>query len=606
VVSHQQIVTETMPFILRTKGLHELNFEALKNKPSKSLDHHRYTLEFSGNPFWYVVQALPYLDEANQAQAEQVFHQLFANSIAAKIVQEKPEIQSIVQQWKKQNPETLKSKLVKNQELKQLLIEETPWLESAFSESEQKQQIVQLFDENSMQHQFQQGLNRLGELQLENGGWSWIEGMPDSRYVTQLILIGLGQLNKIGVLNTDDKLVSEMVQRALAYADRIAEEDYQKLINRKVDLDKDHLGRFQVQYLYLRSLFPFYQSQNKAYSYYLRQAESYWQNKSLMEQGMQALALHRLSPESKAKYQILVSIKEHAIVDPQLGMYWKNYGPSYLWQHAKIETQALLIEAFLEIGQELDAIEELQLWLINQKRVQHWGGHQATARACYALLMKGNEKLLSEKEFQIRVGNEIIDKPFSPGLAYLKRTWTKNSIKENMHTIEIRKSTDNLSWGGIYWQYFEDLDKISSSSSGELSISKTIFKEIYTPEGKKLVPIDSSPLNVGDKAIVRLRIENKLNLEFVHLNDQHAACMEPMSMISGYRVQDGLAYYQSTKDASTNFYFEKLPKGVYVLEFPLRLSQIGVFKSGISKLQSYYAPEFNTHSSGELIKVLKR
>ena len=607
VISNKTLITETSPITLRKAGNHEIDLGNLMNFDSKTQEPYQLTIEFSANPEWYVVQALPYLNEADNKQAEEVFYQFFAHSIASHIVKHNPKIQQIFKQWQINSPSMLQSELEKNQSLKNILIEETPWLKSALSEAEQKQRIALLFDINHMSNQQAQSIQQLSKLQLSNGGWSWLEGMPDNRYITASIVSGFGELLKMKVIDQSNPEINKMLNKAIEYLDQEIEDDYLKLIERKVDLTNNHLGPSQIQYLYLKSLFSEFdkKEKNKAFNYYLKQAELYWKDRSLMLQAMQAIALNRLSNSSLAAEKIIASLKEHAIIDEQKGMYWKANAGGYRWNESSIETQAYLMDAFAAVGEYKELIEEMKLWLLHQKRIQHWGTNKSTAKACYALLMQEKEVLVEKESAIIKVGSEKLNT--ADGLAaigYVKKSWSKAEISPAQKGVEIYKSTNKLSWGGIYWQYFEDLDQVKGSSTEDLSIQKTVYKEVLSATGVHLEPITNSQLKIGDKVVVRLRIESKAYFEFVHLKDQRASCMEPTDVISSYRYQDGLGYYQNTKDASSHFYFESLPKGVYIFEYSMRLSQAGNFSSGVSQIQSYYAPEFSSTSKGMRIEVM--
>jgi len=607
VISNKTLVTETTPITLRKAGNHEIDLKSLLNFDSKTQEPYQLTIEFSANPEWYVVQALPSLNEPDSKKAEEVFYQFFAQSIASNILKNNPIIEQIFKQWQINSPSTLQSELEKNQALKDILLEETPWLRSAQSEAEQKQRIALLFDMNNMSNQQEESIQQLSKLQLSNGGWSWLEGMPDNRYITASIVSGFGELLKMKIIDVSKPEIKIMLDKAIEYLDREIEDDYLKLIENKSDLANNNLGSSQIQYLYLKSLFNDYQEtkKSKAFSYYLKQAEFYWQDRPLMLQAMQAMALNKLSQTSSTANLIISSIKEHAIIEEKKGMYWKANSGGYRWNESAIETQALLIDAFAEVGENKELIEEMKLWLLHQKRIQHWGTNKSTAKACYALLLQGNNVIDEQESALIKVGSEKLNT--TDGLAalgYVKKSWESSQVKDQLMNVEIQKSTNKLSWGGVYWQYFEELDQVHGNSIDELAIQKTVYKEVLSKSGTRLEPLENVDLKIGDKVVVRLRIESKGNFEFVHLRDQRASCMEPSDVISSYRYQDGLSYYQNTKDASSHFYFEYLPKGVYVFEYSMRVSQAGSFSSGVSQIQSYYAPEFSSTSKGIRINVM--
>lgn len=609
VLPNRMLVTESMPIWVRGHQNKEFTFDKLLNaKSEKTLSHESYTLEFTPNPAWYAIQALPNLSENTKECSEQIFARLYANSLAELIANSNPKIKAVFDQWKIQDSKELTSKLMQNQELKSILIEETPWLQKAKDEGEQKRRIALLFDFNRMAQEKRNAVQKLAELQLPDGGWSWYKGMRANRYITQYILEGLGHLRKLGVNLEEDKLLQQITIKALKYLDQQIADDYKRLKDMNADMSKNHLGRIQVHYLYSRSFFPeqSFEGNKLSYTYYLQQAKSYWKDRSIYEQAMIALAVNRNSSKSKVATEILISLSDRALQSEELGMYWKSNVGGYYWHQAAIETQALMIELYEEIDAGKPYVEELKIWLLKQKQTQSWSNSKATAAACYALFLNGVDILSADSEVNISVGNESIlsnQQTKEAGTNYFKKHWSKHEVKSSLAKVKIEKQSEGIAWGAAYWQYYQDLDQISSSDEGSLKLSKTIFKQRIDKNGKTIVPIDASAIEIGDKIIVRIRLETDRNLEFVHLKDMRASAFEPINTLSSYRYQDGLGYYQSTKDASTNFFIDWLPKGVYVFEYELRASLVGEFSNGISSIQCQYAPEFAAHSQGKRIKI---
>ena len=211
----------------------------------------------------------------------------------------------------------------------------------------------------------------------------------------------------------------------------------------------------------------------------------------------------------------------------------------------------------------------------------------------------------ASKDVSISVGDALLNTTQrEAGTGYIKKVWSKDKIDANLGTISVNKITKGVTWGAAYWQYYEDLDQITSASIEELSVSKNIFKVVIDDSGEKIIPIDESNIQIGDKVRIRLIIKSKRDLEFVHLKDQRASGFEPINVLSRYKYQDGLGYYESTKDASTNFFMDRLSKGIYVFEYDLRATINGIYSNGISTLQCQYAPEFNTHSEGRSVHIL--
>ena len=608
VIPNRMLVTESLPLWIRGNESKRFEFKKLMNSAAeKTLSHESFTLEFTANPVWYAIQALPNLSEQTDECSEQVFARLYANSLAEKIANSNPKIKAVFEQWKSTDSEELSSKLLQNQELKSILIEETPWLKLAKSQSEQKKRLALLFDYNRMAVEKQAAIDKLSQLQLPNGGWAWYKGMQDNRYISQYIVEGLGHLKNLGIDLKADQKLEKMLNNAVSYLDQRAEEDYKKLIENKADLSKNQLGRLQIHYLYTRSFFqeiPLPKNQ-KSYEYYVNQAQEYWLNRGIYEQGLIALALHRILPKSPVSEQIQLSLADNAIMDEEMGMYWKNNQGGYYWYQAPIETQALMIELF-ETGGNKKLVEELKIWLLKQKQTQAWSNTKATASACYALLMSGNNDLTTTPQVDITVVNQKLELNATnseAGTGYYKKVWDAALVQANLGKIKVDKKDDGIAWGAAYWQFYQDLDEISNAETASLSLSKTLFKVNNSDKGEVMQPIDGTKIKVGDKIKVRIQLSTDRNLEFVHLKDMRAAAFEPINVISQYKYQDGLGYYESTKDASTNFFMDRLSKGVYVFEYALRASQVGEFSNGISTIQCQYAPEFASHSKGVRVKV---
>tara|TARA_B100000809_G_scaffold71156_2_gene68756 strand:+ start:7220 stop:13384 length:6165 start_codon:yes stop_codon:yes gene_type:complete len=617
VLTNRMLVTESMPLPIRGNQTKDFKFEKLINNKSKTLKNYKLTLEFTSNPAWYAIQSLPYLMEYPYECAEQTFSRFYANSIASHVANSNPKIAAVFQSWKNSSPEAFLSNLEKNQELKSLILEETPWVLNSQNESERKKRVGLLFDLNRMNNELGKSLKKLQQLQVSNGGWAWFKGMSESRYMTQHIVMGMGHLDHLGVKNIrKDNKTWNMVVKAVRYLDDRIKDDYNWLKNHTVDLEKNNLNNSTIQYLYARSYFltdiEISSGNKEAYSYYLKQAEKYWLSKSKYMQGMIALALYRNKPNKAGVHteqKIITSLKENAINHEELGMYWKENNGGYYWYQAPIETQALLIEAFDEVVNDTESVEAMKVWLLKQKQTQDWKTTKATAEACYALLLRGTELLASDNFVEIRVGNETIDPKkmdgdkVEAGTGYFKTSWNKTAIKSNMGNVTVSKKDDGVAWGAMYWQYFEDLDKITSAET-PLKLVKKLFVQRNSDTGPVIAPIiEGTKLKPGDKIKVRIELRVDRNMEYVHMKDMRASGLEPINVFSGYRYQDGLGYYESTKDASTNFFFDYLRKGTYVFEYELRVNMLGNFSNGVTSIQSMYAPEFSSHSEGVRLRV---
>lgn len=610
VVTNRMLVTETLPLWINGNGTKNFSFDKLKHSDtSKTLVHHALTVEYTGNPAWYAVQSLPYLMEYPYECAEQTFNRYYATALAAHIVQQSPKIKAIFDKWKTESAfSSFASPLERNQELKSALLEETPWVMEAKSESEQRKRLGQLFDTYKLSKELDASMRKLKDMQLAEGGFPWFKGMRADRFITQYIITGLGRLQQLGVKYSKGTM-QDMLAKALPYLDREMKESYDLLIRNKATLDAQNIGYTEVQYLYMRSFFSqqVETGQRTAFNYYKSQATKYWSQFNPYMKGMIAIALHRANDKETPK-AIIQSLKETAIRKEEMGMYWMQRGQSYWWYDAPIEAQALLIATFKEVANDNASVDAMKIWLLKHKQTNSWQTTKATADACYALILSGTDWLTNEPKVVLQLGDISIssaEQKQEAGSGYFKLRYAGNEVtsEEGNIKLTVSENTNSTSWGAVYWQYFENLDKISSAKT-PLEIKKRLFIERNTDRGPELQSITSGKtLKVGDKLISRIEIIVDRDMEYVHLKDMRAAAFEPVNVISSYKWQGGLGYYESTKDVSTNFFFDHLRKGKYVFEYPVFVQQSGEFSDGIATIRCMYAPEFSSHSEGIRVKV---
>ena len=512
----------------------------------------------------------------------------------------------------------------KNKELKQILLNETPWVTDAENEAQQKKNIAMLFDSAKINNSESSAIQQLKQMQMDNGAFAWFKGGYADRYITQYILTGIGKLKKLNAIPAGEQnVLDDIIRKALRYLDNEIMKDYNELIKNKADLTKNYLSELQIQYWYMRSFFADANTDvvnTNAFRFALQQSEEYWMKQSPYLQGMIAVSLNRLFPVMKplAKFKniqldIIHSLKENAVTDSVKGMYWKNNAAGYYWYDSKIESQALLIDAFKEISNDDSSLNKMSKWLILNKQTNNWGTTKATADACYALLSVNSINQSENLIVNIQVGDSTIstiNKNQEAGSGYIKHRIDGKNVQASMENISVAVSNpvakDNLyppSYGAVYWQYFEDMDKITTASS-PLSLTKKLFVERNSDKGKILQQVnDNEVLHVGDKVVMRLILKTDRDMEYIQMKDMRAASMEPVNVLSQYKWQDGLGYYESTKDAATNFFIDHLAKGTYVFEYPVYITHTGNFSAGIATIQCMYAPEFSAHSEGIRIDV---
>ncbi|MGB5666263.1 MAG: alpha-2-macroglobulin family protein, partial [Maribacter sp.] len=609
VLTNRMLVTETLPMWVRSNQTKTFVLEKLRDNASTTLSNHKLTLEITSNPAWYAVQALPYLMEYPYDCNEQLFSRYYANTLASHIANSNPRIQDVFDQWA--NSDALLSNLEKNQELKSMLIQETPWLRDAQSESEQKKRIAILFDLNKMKNEQANALNKLKQNQMSSGAWAWFKGGRANRFITQHIIAGFGHLKHLNVATATLNEQKQIIQNAIDYLDNEFVDEYNQMKKYAPNINNDHLSQTQIHYLYMRSFFNDINTSKKVdeiIAYYMGQAQKYWMKKNLYSKGMLALVLHRNKDEKYAD-KILRSLKENSITSEELGMFWKENTSSWYWYQAPIETQALMIEAFSEIENDTKTIDNLKIWLLKNKQTNQWKTTKATTEAVYALLLQGSDWLSVTDAVEIMVGGDKIEPSklenvkVEAGTGYYKTSWNNNEVTPKMAEVQFSKKGNGIAWGALYWQYFEDLDKITLAET-PLKLKKKLFLRKNTDFGEEISEIThETKLKVGDLVRVRIELEADRPMEFVHMKDMRAAGLEPINVLSSYKWQDGLGYYESTKDASVNFFFDYLPKGVFVFEYDLRVNNAGNFSNGITTIQSMYAPEFSSHSEGVRLEI---
>jgi Bacterial Alpha-2-macroglobulin MG10 domain len=533
--------------------------------------------------------------------------------LSSYIVNSNPKIKAVFESWKEITPESFYSNLQKNEELKNTILENTPWVLEAENESEQKQRIGLLFDMNRMSNELDNDISKLSASQLPNGAWPWFKGMHEDRHTTQQIVLGIGKLVSKNVISLSaNRELNQMIRKAVNYLDAQIVEDYEKLIkNNPKGMKNDQLSGSQIEYLYARSLlsyqFPVPAKAQTAFDYYLGQAKQYWLKKSNYLQGMIAITMLKFGYRNEAE-GIMRSLKERALYSDEMGMYWRQE-VSWRWYEAPVETQAMLIDAFEQVTNDEKSVEQMKIWLLKQKQTTSWKTSSATAEAVYALLFNGQDLLSEDKLVEVKVGGkklvpkEIEGTKVEAGTGYFKTSWKGEEIKADMGNIEVTNPNTNIAWGAAYWQYFENLDRIKSQNT-PLKIEKLMFVEELTDKGPVMKPMqDGQELKTGDKVIVRLVIGTDRDLEYVHLKDMRASALEPMDQLSGYSYKAGLGYYRNVTDVATEFFIQYMRKGTYVLEYPLMVTQKGEFSNGIATIQSFYAPEFAAHSEGKRLIV---
>lgn len=587
------LLTETLPIFTAQSGSHTYSF------PAVSQDHqdYRLTLELTANPIWYAVLALPALQQADSKNITGLSAAYYVNAMASSIARSNPRITEAIRQWKTDASTTLLSQIEQNQELKSIALQLTPWITDAQNETEQMQSLQQLFDLNSLRYRQEELIRKIREQQHSDGGWGWFKDMSSSRFMTANVLTILARVNVLGQYETGEQIKTAQI-RGLRYLDLEAEKEYSKRNK------EEKISYEQILYLYTRS---FYRdipigSTLEAHKYYMAMAEEQWPTLSLYEKALITTTFFRYGKTDMA-HRILRSLKEYATISPESGMYWANNTSSSFAVNSALIVHVALMEAFFETDGHTTDTDLMKQWLLRQKQIQSWGNVPATVDAIYALLLTGNPLLDQTEHLTVAVGPYH----FQTGntdqfLGYLKTGFPATQITPEMKTVVLNKNSNTPTYGGVYLQYFEKLSRVTAHQNKMLDIEKKLFIERRSGKKVQLHPINS-PLHPGDKVIIRLTVRADRDFQYVHLQDLRAACFEPVEQLSGLRWKQSLPYYEDMKDVSTHYFFDYLPKGTYVFEYPVWANQSGIFQDGIATIQCLYAPQFTSYSEAGKIEI---
>ena len=603
------LVTESYPVFIGNETTKQVQFDDIQ-KLIDQVDTRKLSFEFSANPVWYAIQALPSLAAPKSENAVDYFIAWYVNTLAGRIIADNPRIKEVFEQIKLTHPDQLSSALAKNQELKNILLEETPWLTEAKDETEQQQRIGLLFDLNQQQQLKSEYFDKLVKLQLPNGAFQWFDGMGESRWVTQFIAEGLLKARNFTDINT----INNMLDPAMNYLEGQLTKDYLQLKKQVKDYDKKmNINSFQLHFLSLLAQVnasELSSESKEAMAYYLKQTEQYHNKFGLYDKALAVVILH-YAKKSAVVDAILKSMKENALHSETMGMYWAKNTSGYFWNERPVSVQVKLMEAFNLVPGNETVLAQMKTWLLRQKQSQQWDSPVSSVNAIYALTGISSNLLKNPQEYTIKAGSKTFETAKGiPGTGYIRQELTAEEIKNG---ITIRRadqsSAPSPAWGAMYWQYYQDMDKVRSSG-GSLKVEKQLFVERIVDNRKIIFPINGQSVNKtqqiikkGDKIITRMIVTTDRNLEFVALKDNRAANLEPINQLSGCNRKEQVTYYRTVKDASTKYFFNYLPKGTYVFEDEYYVNASGEFSGGTASIQCLYAPEFIGTSAGERVVV---
>ena len=598
VLPNREYVVNTYPFTQNKAG--EKSIDLTKLFPANTTDQ-RLTVEYTNNPNWLMVQALPFVADANEHNAISLVSAYYANSLANKILKTSPKIRQTIESWRsEQGSETsMMSALEKNQDLKEFALKETPWVMEAKNESEQKQMLVRFFDDNQIKYNLSSTIEALSQLQNPDGSFSWWEKMPGSFYMTVEVVKTLTRLNVL--MGEKDEETEDILNSAFAFLDR---EVAERVAEMKRLQRKGYKNIFPsdalCDYLYSNALAKRKTTADITYLIDLLAKKPV--DLTIYGKANTAVILQQYKQVQKAK-EYLQSIKEYTVYKEEMGRYFDTRKAYYSWFDYKIPTQVAAIESFKTIAPtDKQTIEDLQRWLLQSKRTQAWDTPVNSVNAIWAFMNNGQWTMDNGEASVLKLDGKVMELPkATAGLGYVKVTQpvavnsrNESEGKQVANTFTVEKTSSGISWGAVYAQFFQPVTEIKASNAG-LTVKRELFVRNSNNNAK-----DAVQAKVGDKVVVRITIVADRDYDFVQVSDKRPACLEPVSQISGYQYG---GYYIAPKDYCTNYYFDMMAKGTHVVETEYFVDREGVYQSGTCTAQCAYAPEYTGRQGAIKVKV---
>ena len=613
VLSDKETVLESLPLTVRDRKVHTFSLDSLFNRHDGEATHRRLTVEFTENPVWYTIQALSYLKQCETEDAVAWATAYYANALASHIMDTHPQIQTVVNAYRSQGKSDSweQSRLKMNRELKNISLNNSPWMQEAQTDEERKVSQLTLFDSNHIHNSCMEAASRLKKLQNTDGSWSWYHGMCGNRYMTTYIAMLLSRLNMLTGNSLDtDSIVSEMQRAAFSYFHEQALEEYKDLSKKRL-LHKLPLSGWQLQYLYLVVIsgaeVPV--ASRPAYDYFLSNVESIITHSSMTNKALAAIVLHKAG-NKKAADKFLASLQEYMTSDSVNGTFFAfNADPSY-WHTMKVPAHVVAMEAFHTIRPDsLQLMGEMKSWLIRQKQVRQWGNPIATADAVYAILMYGENPVKQQAGLKIKMDGRALQLPGSrkggmKGVGYLKESFIQDEVV-NARKISVEKKEKGIAWGTVYALYELPVGKVKKQTVSGLNLNRTLYVERMINGKKKWERItEETPLVIGDKVTSELTFSLDRPMNFIQLRDGRGACFEPMDTRPGRQRVGRLTYYMDVKDDASHFFFDYLDKGVYIIRHSYQVSRTGTYTTGTACIQNAYAPDFVSQTGSEKVHIL--
>lgn len=583
------ILPATSPIIESTTfyiGANEHSYtQQLPSMPSEA----KVTLEFCENPTWYAVTALPGLSKNQSRTSTSAAMAIYSAAIADGIIRQNPQVANALYEWQHsdKNDSTLVSMLSRNEDLKNMLLSATPWVQNAKNDTERMAQLSLFFNKKEIKATIDKNVHLLATLQRTGGGWAWIaESNEASSWATLSILEKLGHLKKIGFVPSN-KEINSMIENALKYLDAEYAQQYKKYPK----------GDYS-QYVLIRDMFPEQKQSTaakKVTDATIQQVISNWKQYSLVKQATSAIILNNNGYNSSAR-EILKSITQYSTTTPERGMWWPSIENDNDWNNNKILAHTNIMDAYIQITPKYSNIDKMRQWLIINKEANDWGNLAATSYVIYTLLNSGSRWTNKALGCEILLNNEILETSNFDNITGYLRTDISNLSPSGKKLI-IGKHGNQPAWGAVYRQFNATMSEIEAVAGNDISINKSILKQV----GDAWLPTDT--FAVGDKVRIRLTIKAYRDIEYISISDERAACFEPIEQLPKPIFAEGICFYRENRDEATNIFVSSLPKGTYLLTYDMYVNNEGDFSSGIATIQSQYAPQITAHSAGEQIVI---
>lgn len=593
VLSDKQLIVENIPVQLRGDETKTVDTGKLFNGGSQTATNKRLTVEMTANPQWHVIQALPVLGTPSSDDAMSWAAALYANSLSLHIVKSNPKIKQVFDTWVLQGKgdKDFWSELSKNEELKNIIIEETPWLAEAEDEAARKQRIALLFDVNGMNDRLATAVTNLAQLQLEDGSWPWFKGMSSSPYITLQIVQSLARLKSLGI--TFGSQMNNVYQKAIGYLAKVAAEWHSRVIKNK----NTYWPQYMIMhYLYICAIDndAARLADAKVNSYFT----DYFMGKSasldIQDKSVMATVMDAAGKKNEAKV-LLQSVMEYMVSNEEMGSYFDTYKAGYSWCNYRIPAHVSAMEAIMRLGENKEALlDDMRLWLLKQKQVQVWDTPVSSVNAIYAFLADGGSRLDSTSVMTANVGSETITTP-DDAIGQVSVSLCGEEIN-NVKAITVSRKGSGTGWASVYTQCLESMDKVKLYDGDGLRIERKYMS------GDREIDHESV-LSVGDKITVSITVSADRDMDFVRIKDEKPACLEAASQLSSYSWSGGLGYYRVNKDASVEFFVDSMRKGTYTITYDAYVTRSGNYVSGPASVISVYAPQFGSHSEGFTMKV---